>query len=139
MDAPNIVLKDTAGNFRTLKDLTGKKVLVYFWAGWNALSRQDNRKLVDLYPKLKAHNLEIYGVSFDENEKVWKGAMKLDKLPWIQVSDLEGLNSVVKKDFNVPDELPYFYIVDEKGKIVYRDHDLEKIIEKLNEIIPDIQ
>lgn len=132
--APNIVLKDTSGQFISLKNLEGKKVLIFFWAGWNAKSRQDNRKLKTLYPKLQADNMEILGVSLDENEKVWKGAIILDKTPWTQGSDLMGMDSKIIKDYNLRDGLPYYYIVDEERKIIYRNNNLDSIINKLDEL-----
>jgi len=132
--APNIVLKDTSGQFMSLKDLAGKKVLISFWAGWNAKSRQDNQKLISLYPKLQKHNIEILGVSLDEHEKVWKGAISLDKTPWVQGSDLMGMNSKVVKSYNLLDELPYYYLVDEERKIINSNKDLEEIIKNLDEL-----
>lgn len=132
--APKIVLKDTSGQFISLKDLAGKKVLIYFWAGWDAKSRQDNQELISIYPKLQSNNMEILGVSLDEHEKVWKGAISLDKTPWIQGSDLMGKNSKVVKSYNLQDELPYYYIVDEGGKIIFRNKDLNAINNKLDEL-----
>lgn len=132
--APNIVLKDTSGQFISLKDLAGKKVLIYFWAGWNAKSRQDNRKLISLYPKLKNNEIEILGVSLDEHIKVWKGAISLDKTPWIQGSDLMGIDSKVVKNYNLIDELPFYYLVDEERKIIFRNRDLAEVISKLDEL-----
>ena len=112
----------------------GQNILVYFWAGWNAKSRQDNKKLVPIYNELKQHNIEIFGVSLDENKKVWKGAIKLDKLPWIQGSDLKGLKSPVNKAYNLNDELPFYYLIDEEGRIIYKGNDVDKIIRKLEEL-----
>ncbi len=132
--APNIVVYDTSNNPLALKSSEGKKVLVYFWAGWSAKSRKDNRELVKLYPELKKKNIELFGVSFDETEIVWKGAVRLDKLPGIQGSDLKGLNSDAMKDYNLNSEFPYYYLVDEKRVILYREKDLSKIIEHLKQI-----
>ena len=132
--APNIILKDTSGQFLSLKDLAGKKVLISFWAGWNAKSRQDNQKLRSLYPKLQEHNIEILGVSLDEHEKVWKGAISLDKTPWIQGSDLMGMKSKIVKSYNLVDELPHYYLVDEERKIIFRNKDLAEVISKLDEL-----
>jgi peroxiredoxin len=129
--APDIVLNDTAGNPHSLKSFMGKKVIVYFWAGWDARSRQDNRKLVKMYDELKSNNTEIIGVSLDENEIVWKGAVKLDKLPWLNVSSLDGFRSEVKKSYNVPDELPFYYLLDEEHKIVGKSNKLAEIL-KMN-------
>jgi peroxiredoxin len=129
--APNIVLRDTSNQPIALKSLINKKVLICFWAGWNAKSRQDNRKLVKLYPDFRKNNIEVFGVSFDENEIVWKGAVKLDCLPGIQGSDLKGLNSEVMKDYNLNDKLPFYCIIDKEQMIIYRDSNFGKIIEQL--------
>jgi len=109
----------------------GKKVIVYFWAGWSGKSRMDNRKLVKLYKNLKTQNTEIIGVSLDENEIVWKGALKLDKLPWLQLSDLGGLRSEIKKTYNVPDDLPFYYALDEEHKIVGKRKILDEILDMI--------
>ena len=137
MKAPNIVMKDTAGNFVSLRDIAfngNDYVLIYFWAGWNAKSRQDNKTLISKYKEFRKHKIEIFGVSLDENRKVWEGAIKLDKLPWIQGSDLLALNSPVMKAYNLSGDLPFYYIVDNKRKIIYKDKNLNKIIEKLKEL-----
>ncbi len=137
MKAPNIVMKDTADNFVSLRDIGfngNDYVVIYFWAGWNAKSRQDNKTLVSLYNEFRKYKIEIFGVSLDENKKVWIGAIKLDKLPWIQGSDLLALNSPVMKAYNLSSELPFYYIVDNKRDILYKDKDLNKIIEKLKEL-----
>jgi hypothetical protein len=132
--APNIVVRDTSNQPLALKSLEGKRVLICFWAGWDAKSRQDNHKLVELYPELRKKNIEIFGVSLDENEVIWKGAVKLDRLPGIQGSDLKGLNSEVMKDYNLTDRLPFYYLVDGERKIISRDSDLSKIIEQPGQI-----
>jgi len=129
--APDIVLNDTSGEPHSLKSYLGKKVMVYFWAGWNAKSRQDNRKLVKIYESLKLKNIEIIGVSLDENEIVWKGALKLDKLQWLQLSNLGGLQSEIKKTYNIPDELPFYYVLDENHKIIGKGKELEEALKLL--------
>jgi peroxiredoxin len=137
MKAPNIVMKDTADNFVSLRDIVfngNDYVVIYFWAGWNAKSRHDNKTLVSLYNEFRKYKIEIFGVSLDENKKVWIGAIKLDKLPWIQGSDMLALNSPVMKAYNLSGELPFYYIVDKKREIVYKDKDLNKIIRKLKEL-----
>ena len=137
MKAPNIVMKDTADNFVSLRDIGfngNNYVVIYFWAGWSAKSRQDNKTLVSLYNEFRKHKIEVFGVSLDENKKVWKGAIKLDKLPWIQGSDMLALNSPVMKAYNLSGELPFYYMVDSKREIAYKDKDLNKIIKRLKKL-----
>ena len=130
--APDVVLNDTAGQPLSLKSYTGRKVILYFWAGWSAQSRADNRRLVKIYPGLRQRNTEILGISLDENEVVWEGAIRLDGLQWPQVSDLKGLYSEVKRSYNIPDELPFYYLVDEQQKIEYKHARLDSLLRHLN-------
>lgn len=92
----------------------------------------DNRKILKLYNELKLQNTEIIGVSLDENEVVWKGAVKLDNLPWLNLSKLDGFRSEVKKSYNVPDELPFYYLLDENHIIVGKSPKLEEILKMNN-------
>ncbi len=130
--APDVILNDTSGQPVSLKSYTGRKIILYFWAGWDALSRADNRRLVKLYPGLRQNNTEILGISLDENEIVWKGAIRLDNLQWPQVSDLKGIYSDVKRSYNIPDELPFYYLVDEQQKIEYKHARLDSLLRHLN-------
>ncbi len=132
--APDIVLNDTAGQPFSLKSYYGDPVIVYFWAGWSAKSRVDNKKLVSLYDQLAKDGIKILGVSLDENAVVWKGAIKLDSLPWKQVSDLEGLHSKVKEDYNLPNDLPFYYLLDKKHKIVYKNNNLDSLLIHLDKL-----
>jgi peroxiredoxin len=130
--APDVVLNDTSGHPVSLKSFTGKKVILYFWAGWNAKSRLDNRKLIKLYPELHLGNTEVIGISLDENEIVWKGAIRLDVISWVQLSDLKGFYSDVKRAYNIPDELPFYYLIDEDQKIRFKHAELDSILVQLN-------
>jgi len=132
--APDIVLPDTTGKMISLKSFTGKPTILYFWAGWNAPSRLSNQKLTGLYPDWQKNNIQMLGVSLDEHAVIWKGAIQLDQLAWPQVSDLKGINSPVRGDYNLPDMLPYFYLLDEKLKIIYKHDHLDSLITKLDQI-----
>lgn len=132
--APDIVLTDTAGKPVSLKSYTGSPTIIYFWAGWNAVSRQDYRTLKKDYDKLKSDGIKILGVSLDENAVVWKGAIKLDRTPWTQVSDLKGLESPIKKAYNLPDDLPFYYLIDKDQHIVYKNKSLDSLLIRIDQL-----
>lgn len=132
--APNIVVRDTNDQMLSLKGLTGQKVVICFWAGWNAKSRKENRQMVEYYPDLRKKNIELFGVSLDENIVVWKGALKLDKLPGIQGSDLKGLESEVMKNYNLADDICYYYLIDEDQKIMYRSKEFKEMVSTIQEL-----
>ncbi len=130
--APDVVLNDTSGNPVSLKSYTGRRVILYFWAGWDARSRMVNRRLVDLYPGIRESNTEILGISLDENAVVWKGAIRLDRLAWAQVSDLKGIYSPVAEAYHIRDRLPCFYLIDAEQKIAFKHEVLDSILVRLN-------
>jgi peroxiredoxin len=84
-------LTDINGNNFNITSLRGKYVFVDFWASWCYWCREENPNVVQAYQQLKDRNLEIVSVSFDDNRAAWENAVKQDKLPWLQVSDLKGM------------------------------------------------
>lgn len=130
---PEIILDDTSKNKIALSSLRGKYVLVYFWAAWNASARQSIPKVKALYEKYKSNDFEIYAVSFDSFEKMWKGAIKLDQMNWINVSDLQNVHSPVFELFRLPEQMPYYYLIDKEGIILYRGSNLNLVEEILKE------
>ena len=74
-----------------IKSLRGKYVFIDFWASWCYWCRKENPNVIKAYEQLKDRNLEIVSVSFDESKASWENAVKEDKLPWLQVSDLKGM------------------------------------------------
>ena len=82
---------DINGNIFNIASLRGKYVFIDFWASWCHWCRVENPNVLKAYEQLKSKNLEIVSVSFDESRASWEVAVKQDKLPWLQVSDLKGM------------------------------------------------
>jgi len=78
-------LKDINGNRIALSSIKGKVVLLSFWASSSEECVAENLTVKALYKIYKSRGFEIYQVSLDENEAVWKNAVKFDELPWISV------------------------------------------------------
>ena len=132
--APDIVMNDTAGNPFSLKSYLGNPVLIQFWAGWNARARKDNQRLIARYDELSKKGFKLLGVSLDEKSVVWKGAVNLDSLPWKQVSDLGGLNSEIAKIYNLPERLPYYYLLDKNHTILFKNKNLDSLLMEVDRL-----
>jgi thiol-disulfide isomerase/thioredoxin len=87
----DFVQTDIDGKPFNIKSLRGKYVFLDFWASWCYWCRAENPHVLKAYEQLKDRNLEIVSVSFDESKASWENAVKQDKLPWLQVSDLKGM------------------------------------------------
>ncbi len=104
-------------------DYKGKKLLIYFWAGADARSRQVNPLVRKAYEYYHPLGLEMMAISFDRDRKVWESAVRLDSLPGLHLCDLKGAGSPVQRLFNLKMKLPVFYLIDEEGYIYAHDRD----------------
>ena len=132
--APEIVLNDTAGKPLPLSSLKGKIVLLNFWTTVCAPCRQDHQKLEKIYKKYKPKGFEIYSVFFGNNLKYWKGAVKLDNITWIQVSDLK-LNSPILELYNLPKNIHYYYLLDTDNKIINKGFTVDELEDILDNLL----
>jgi len=114
---PNITIKNTQGKEVSLNSLDGKFIVLSFWASQDLNSRKQNVTLKKLYKKYKTRGLEIYQVSVDQDEKLWKAAIKEDGLNWINVCDLENGSGLAVRNFNVQ-QIPGNYLISKEGDIV---------------------
>ncbi len=131
---PEIEEENLKGKKIKLSSLKGKMVLLSFWASWDAKSRQENKSLLKVYKKYKAKGFEVYQVSLDKSKILWEGAIEQDKLPWINVSDLQYTNSYPARLYNVK-QLPGNYLISRKGEIIGKDLFGRVLDEKLNDLL----
>lgn len=126
-EIPDVSLKDTSGQAVSLHSLKGKNVIMYFWSALDGRSRQSNHELKKLYKRLNHKEYAIYAISLDPGREIWKNAVKLDELNWINVNDPEGSRSAVIKLYNLPANLPYYYLLDKDSRIIFKGQDPEKL------------
>lgn len=131
--AADFTMNDITGKSFMLSSLSGKYVLVDFWASWCAPCRKENPNVVKAYAKYHDKGLEIVGVSLDNNKEAWEKAVKDDNLTWIHVSDLKGFKNAAAILYGVR-SVPTNFLIDKTGKIIagsLRGEDLEKKLEEI--------
>lgn len=114
---PEIALPGKADTIIQLSSLTGKVVLIDFWASWCGPCRAANPSVQKLYKKYKDSGFEVYAVSLDVNRPMWLRAIRHDKLTYTQVIDTDGWLSKVAEKYYV-DAIPTNFLLDRTGKIV---------------------
>ena len=117
MQALDFSLPDTSGTVISLSSLQGKYVLLDFSASWHEISRSRNPQFKKIRKKYKNKGFEIYQVSFERNKIQWKDVINEDKIDWICVSDIEGLNSDVEDLYGIR-KLPTTFFLDKRGVII---------------------
>lgn len=131
---PEIEEENLQGVKVKLSSLNGKLVLLSFWASWDAKSVQENKSLLKIYDKYKSKGFEIYQVSLDQSKILWEDAIKKDKLPWINVSDLQYTSSYPARVYNIQ-QLPANYLISPDGEIIGKDLFGRILDEKLNDLL----
>lgn len=128
--APDLTMRDPEGREWKLGKFAGQPVLLHFWASTDALSRRDNRQL----PALVAQHpwLMTVSVSMDVQREAWKAAVALDALEWTQVSELLGMDGPAARKYLPEKELPYYCLIDARGKLVFRTEDISELAMELD-------
>lgn len=132
-NSPEIKLPDAFGKEVALSSFLGKYVLVHFWSGSDRSSRIMNEVLRENYLKYKSKGFEIYQVSTDTSENVWKTAIEDDRLMWTNVGDMKGSINACNS-FNIV-QIPSNYLLDKEGVIIAKDLKGPALYKKLNEIL----
>jgi len=127
----DMTFPDINGQERTLSELRGQVVLLDFMAFSMDGSTERTLLLRELYNKYHDRGLEIYQVSLDPSEHLWK--QRCEALPWVSVYCEDGLESDMLQLYNVQ-HLPCYFLIDRNCDLQARQEDIpntEEAIEKL--------
>lgn len=135
-DARLVTLK---GDSVSLSDYVGsgmsEYVLVDFWASWCGPCMREMPNVKAAYEKYKSRGLEIVGISLDRDKAAWEGAVKRVGITWPQATDYNAQGSKVANLYGVQ-YIPYIVVFDKNGKMVAKNLHGEKLLEKLEELMP---
>lgn len=129
-----IAMVDVKGNMKRLSEVVSanKVTLIDFWASWCRPCLMEMPNVKNIYNMYHDKGLEVYGVSLDEDQLAWQGAIERFQLPWIHVSDLKGWSSSAAQSYNIKG-IPATVLIDQNGTIIgknLRGSELKEAIEK---------
>jgi len=126
-------LMDINGSIITLSSLRGKYVLLAFWSAESRDCIADNLQLKEFYKRYNRMGFEIYQINLDEDESVWRNAVRFDELPWISTREDDPSNPKNVRIYNVK-SLPANYLYDPEGNIIASNLHGRNLQIKLNQI-----
>jgi len=88
--------------------------------------------LREIYNKYAEKGFEIYQVSLDINENLWK--VSAANLPWICVRDRAAQYSEIARTYNVT-ELPTFFLINREGELIKRDSQMKNPEEEIKKLL----
>lgn len=113
--APNVVFKTADGKTYDLSKLTGKVVIVNFWATWCGPCRKEIPDFIEFYKNYKDKGVEILGVSLDRDG--WEKVKPFLKQTPINYPIVLGNGEIAGK-FSRFNAIPTTFIIDKSGNIV---------------------
>ncbi|KAA6333996.1 Thiol-disulfide oxidoreductase ResA [termite gut metagenome] len=128
----DINLKDIVGNGHKLTDLKGKVVLLDFTIFQSTVGVSHNYMLRDLYNKYAEKGFEIYQVSLDADEHLWKTSA--NNLPWICVRDANDIYSTAVNIYNVQ-QLPAYFLINRKNELSIRGENIKNLEEEIKKML----
>ncbi len=121
--APEIIENSITGNPLKLSSLSGKIVLIDFWASWCKPCRNENPFVVASYQKYKdaafidGNGFTIFSVSLDKDPKAWKNAILTDGLSWENHVCVLNSNASYIQSYNIS-MIPTNFLIDGNGVIL---------------------
>jgi thiol-disulfide isomerase/thioredoxin len=131
---PDVNYTDVQGHAYTASDLSGKVVIVNFWATWCKPCQKEIPDLSKAYDKYKAQGLVMLGVMTDQPDNNQLLNFQSD---FEMAYPVVRANSDILVSFNYPDALPTTYVFDRGGKQVFSHvgplhvEQLERMLEPL--------
>lgn len=128
----NFTLENTKSESVSLMDIAQKNkyTLIHFWASWDNKSLMQIKDLRQLYKRFRKDGLEIVSVSLDDSKTAWKNTISVEKMNWVNLSDLKRWSSVIVKLFDLT-HIPQNILIDSKGNIIAKNLNMDEISERL--------
>ena len=133
-DKMEIAFTSTAGKEIDVAKMTGKVVLVDFWATWCGPCVAEMPNVIKAYDAYKDKGFEVIGISLDQDKSALEKFTTEKKMPWPQYFDGKGWGNEIAQRFGIS-SIPATFLVGKDGKIIgsnLRGADLE---EKLKEAL----
>jgi thiol-disulfide isomerase/thioredoxin len=111
--APAFAVNTLDGQHISMDDLTGKVVLIDFWATWCGPCREALPHMQQIARKFQGQPLVVLSVSLDTDEQKWKDFITKNGMTWVQYRD-GGFTGPVANLFGVK-AIPQTFTIDADG------------------------
>lgn len=118
-----------------LAAMTGKVVLVDFWATWCMPCVRAMPGIKALYEEFHERGFEIIGISLDEEREKLDAYLAKEMLPWPNYFDGQGWEGDLVTKYRI-ESIPTTFLIGPDGKIVAVDAPAAKLREQIESLLP---
>ncbi len=116
----------------SLSDLKGRRVLLSFWASYDAPSRMANAAFSNALRTAAPHNVEMVSVSFDDYTSVFRETVRKDQIVSSTCFvETEGTSSELYRQYRLGRGFTN-YLLDENGVIIAKNISVSELSSYLN-------
>ncbi|MDP2235462.1 MAG: DUF5106 domain-containing protein [Bacteroidales bacterium] len=114
--APDLMLIDTTGNFRSFRELNSDFTILIFW-DQTCSHCKNEMAIVDELFSSKKYDLNVYAINSTNDFDAWKKYIDDKKYQWIHVN---GTKSITQDFHNLYDiySVPVIYVLDKNKTII---------------------
>jgi peroxiredoxin len=132
--APEFAVTTLQGETVSLNGLTGKFVVLDFWATWCPPCRSSVGELKELTRKYPRDRVVLISVSVDKEEDKWREFVAKKEMDWHQYRDPEG---TIQRTFGIH-AFPTYIVIDPEGIIRQRivgENPQQSIVARLKSVL----
>lgn len=111
--APAFAVTTLDGQHLSLDDLTGKVVLIDFWATWCGPCREALPHMKEIVKKFQGQPFVVLSVSLDSDDQKWKDFIAKNNMTWLHYRD-GGFTGPIANLFDVK-AIPQTFTIDADG------------------------
>ena len=125
---PDFSVLSTDSVTHTLRDYRGKRLLVYFWAGWVGSTQASHRSISETLDEVD--DVEALSYSLDVDSVTFEATKGADYLGIPICCDYQGFQGALVKQLGIT-QIPMTVLVDRRGKIIMADPELGNVLKTL--------
>lgn len=134
-EALNISFTSTDGREVDLSSMTGKVVLVDFWATWCGPCIRAMPEIKKLYEDFQSRGFEIIGISLDNERDALDAYLEKEGITWPQYFDGKGWENEWAVEYGIQ-SIPSTFLIGTDGKVVAVDAGADELRSMIESLLP---